>query len=42
MNTGIIYALADRGDAWHNRAVDWFKSFKGRLVVPVTVVPEAC
>ncbi len=42
MDTGIIYALADRRDAWHERAVAWFKSFKGRLVVPVTVVPEAC
>lgn len=42
MDTGIIYALADRRDAWHGRAVAWFGGFKGRLVVPVTVVPEAC
>jgi hypothetical protein len=42
MDTGIIYALADRRDSWHNRAVAWFSSFKGRLIVPVTVVPEAC
>ena len=42
VDTGIIYALADRRDAWHHRAVVWLGSFKGRLVVPVTVVPEAC
>jgi uncharacterized protein len=42
MDTGVIYALADRRDSWHNRAVAWFTSFKGRLIVPVTVVPEAC
>jgi predicted nucleic acid-binding protein len=42
MDTGIIYALADRHDAWHHRAIVWLASFKGRLVVPVTVVPEAC
>ncbi len=42
VDTGIIYALADRRDAWHQRAVAWLGSFKGRLVVPVTVIPEAC
>jgi len=42
VDTGVIYALADRRDAWHQRAVAWLGSFKGRMVVPVTVVPEAC
>lgn len=42
VDTGIIYALADRRDSWHERAVSFVRSFEGRLVVPVTVVPEAC
>ncbi len=41
-DTGIIYALADKKDLWHKRAADFVSSFKGRLLVPSTVIPEVC
>ena len=42
IDTGIIYALADRKDDWHSEAVGFLSNFSGRLIVPSTVVPEAC
>lgn len=42
LDTGIIYALADRSDAWHVRARTFVQNFKGKLIVPATVIPEAC
>lgn len=42
VDTGIIYALADRSDAWHLRARTFVESFKGTLIVPSMVIPEAC
>lgn len=42
IDTGIIYALADTKDSWHKQSVDFISTFKGRLVVPSTVIPEAC
>ena len=41
IDTGIIYALADRTDQWHRRSVDFVSSFTGKLVIPITVIPEA-
>lgn len=42
LDTGVIYALADRKDAWHRRCADFVEGYAGRLLVPSTVVPEAC
>lgn len=42
IDTGIIYALADRSDAWHLRARTFVENFKGALIIPATVIPEAC
>lgn len=42
VDTGIIYALADRSDAWHLRARTFVESYKGTLIIPATVIPEAC
>ena len=42
IDTGVIYALADRKDGWHAVAVSFMSDFSGRLFVPSTVVPEAC
>jgi predicted nucleic acid-binding protein len=42
VDTGIIYALADRSDAWHLRARAFVQSYRGTLVIPATVIPEAC
>jgi predicted nucleic acid-binding protein len=40
VDTGVLYALADRHDAWHARAVTWVKGLAAPLLVPVAVVPE--
>ena len=42
IDTGVIYALADRKDDWHAAAASFMSEFRGRLFVPSTVVPEAC
>lgn len=42
VDTGILYALADKGDAWHRRAAVSAVGFPGRLIVPASVIPEAC
>ena len=40
VDTGILYALADADDAWHDRARAWMERQSDLLVVPVTVLPE--
>ena len=42
VDTGIIYALADRSDAWHLRARSFVENYKGTLIIPSMVIPEAC
>ncbi len=42
IDTGIIYALADRTDTWYKRAVDFTTAFMGKLLVPSPVISEAC
>jgi len=42
VDTGILYALADADDAWHERAVGWLDRHADVLAVPVTVLPEIC
>jgi predicted nucleic acid-binding protein len=42
VDTGIIYALADRSDTWHLRARSFVENYKGTLIIPSMVVPEAC
>ena len=42
LDTGIVYALADRKDGWHRRARDLVNASREALLVPVTVVPEVC
>jgi len=42
VDTGILYALADKQDEWHAPAVSFVSEFRGRLVVPSPAVPEAC
>lgn len=41
LDTGVLYALADRDDSWHKRCVDLLESTREPLLVPVTVIPEA-
>jgi predicted nucleic acid-binding protein len=40
VDTGVLYALADRRDDWHTRVVDYLGAVGESLVVPVTVIPE--
>lgn len=42
VDTGPLYALADKKDSWHARVVEFLKSVAPRLIVPITVLPEAC
>jgi predicted nucleic acid-binding protein len=42
IDTGVIYALADKKDSWYKQALDFVKIFKGKLIVPSSVIPEAC
>lgn len=41
LDTGIIYAMADEDDAWHERVVRYLRTNTDVLMTPVTVVPEA-
>jgi uncharacterized protein len=40
VDTGILFALADAGDSWHERTRKYLESSRETLLVPVTVLPE--
>ncbi len=42
VDTGILYAMADRDDSWHERVKDYLQTQTDILIVPVTVLPEIC
>ncbi|MFQ5674865.1 MAG: type II toxin-antitoxin system VapC family toxin [bacterium] len=42
VDTGILYAIADRGDTWHKEVAAYLQTQRDRLIVPVTVLPEVC
>ncbi|MES2176788.1 MAG: PIN domain-containing protein [Gemmatimonadota bacterium] len=39
-DTGALYALVDKSDAWHTRVVTWWSESTSAVTVPVTVLPE--
>lgn len=39
-DTGAIYALMDRDDAWHGRVRSWWEKNREPIRLPVTVLPE--
>jgi len=41
-DTGPLYALIDKSDAWHKRVVDWWRKNREPVIVPVCVLPEVC
>lgn len=41
VDTGPLYAMADRDDDWHARVVRYLERSRADLVVPVAVLPEA-
>lgn len=42
VDTGVLYALADRRDAHHQACVRWLAAVREPLVVPPPVIAEAC
>ena len=40
VDTGILFALADRKDAWHKRVRGYLESHPDTLLAPVTILPE--
>jgi uncharacterized protein len=40
VDTGVLYALADRRDAWHARVRSYLQSRRDTLLAPVTILPE--
>jgi predicted nucleic acid-binding protein len=39
-DTGPLYALVDRTDAWHERVITWWSKRARNVVVPSVVLPE--
>jgi uncharacterized protein len=42
VDTGIIFALADKSDAWHKKSLGFINAFNGKVIAPSTIIPEAC
>ena len=42
VDSGPLYALADRGDAHHERVRRFWRENTDPMLVPVTVLPEVC
>src|SRR5262245_43950704 len=40
VDTGILYALADRRDAWHQKVRRYLEAHRQPLLAPATIVPE--
>jgi predicted nucleic acid-binding protein len=40
VDTGVIYAMTDRTDAWHAPVVDYLVEHGPDLLAPVTILPE--
>jgi len=41
-DTGALYALVDKSDAWHARVLAWWTDHGASVVVPTSVLPELC
>jgi len=42
VDTGVLYALADREDRWHEKCKIFLEKNSDALIAPVTVLPEIC
>lgn len=42
VDTGIVYAISDKDDLWHEQVKTFVENSSDTLVLPSTVVPEAC
>ena len=41
LDTGVLYAMADADDDWHDKVIAYLRKTPDLLMTPVTVVPEA-
>jgi predicted nucleic acid-binding protein len=41
VDTGPLYAMADRDDDWHLRVVGFLAHSRDELIIPIAVLPEA-
>ncbi len=41
-DTGPLYALVDKRDAWHARVTRWWSEAARDIVIPMSVLPEVC
>ena len=42
VDTGILYAMADIDDAWHESVKTFLQNITDTLIVSITVLPEIC
>ncbi len=42
LDTGIVYAMSDEDDSWHERVRSFIGNSDDMLVLPSTAVPEVC
>ena len=40
VDTGVLFALADRRDAWHPKVKRYLQTTPQTLLAPVTILPE--
>ncbi len=41
LDTGVVYALADRDDEWHERCVAYIRGLREPVLTTISVIPEA-
>ncbi|MDR2215922.1 MAG: PIN domain-containing protein [Nevskiaceae bacterium] len=39
-DTGAVYALIDRSDAWHQRVISWWRDAADEIILPMSILPE--
>ena len=42
VDTGVLYAMVDRDDRWHERVKAYLQTQPDIMIVPTTVLPEVC
>ena len=42
VDTGVLFAMADTDDAWHEPVKTFLQNTSDALLVPITVLPEIC
>ncbi len=40
LDSGFLYAITDKDDAHYQAATETLKNFRGRLILPVTILVE--